>query len=274
MTEAQDSNHPRKMRHYYVDEAGDGVLFDRSGGATVGREGCSRFFILGHTHVEYPESLERELVALRRDLLADPYFRKVPSMQPDTGKTARFFHAKDDVPEVRREVFALLLRQDIRFYAAVRNKKELMDYVARRNQSEREYRYNPNELYDGLVRHSFSGRLHQADRYEITFARRGKGDRTLALHRALEGAKRDFYYRHGKSNQAILRVTPAHPWERPCLQATDYLLWALQRFYERNESRYLELIWPTVRLVHDIDDRKRKKAVPSTRRKGRSHWRP
>ena len=36
--------------------------------------------------------------------------------------------------------------------------------------------------------------------------------------------------------------------------ATDYLLWALQRLYERREDRYLQYVWPMVRLVHDVDD--------------------
>jgi hypothetical protein len=37
-------------------------------------------------------------------------------------------------------------------------------------------------------------------------------------------------------------------------QAVDYFLWALQRFYERREDRYLKFVWPAVKLVYDIDD--------------------
>ena len=40
----------------------------------------------------------------------------------------------------------------------------------------------------------------------------------------------------------------------------DYYLWALQRFYERREERFLELIWPQVGEIHDlgrVEDRKR-----------------
>ena len=33
----------------------------------------------------------------------------------------------------------------------------------------------------------------------------------------------------------------------------DYFLWALQRFYERRETRYTDLIWPFVGEVHDLD---------------------
>jgi len=52
---------------------------------------------------------------LRQSLLADPYFKRVPSMQPAARKTALMFHAKDDVPEVRRDVFALLQKHEFRF---------------------------------------------------------------------------------------------------------------------------------------------------------------
>lgn len=37
------------------------------------------------------------------------------------------------------------------------------------------------------------------------------------------------------------------------LTSLDYYLWALQRFYERREERFLELIWPQVGEIHDLD---------------------
>ena len=33
--------------HYFVDEAGDSVLFDRKGKVLVGENGCSKYFMLG-----------------------------------------------------------------------------------------------------------------------------------------------------------------------------------------------------------------------------------
>jgi hypothetical protein len=38
------------------------------------------------------------------------------------------------------------------------------------------------------------------------------------------------------------------------LQAADYFLWALQRHYERQESRYLDSVWSKVGLVHAVDE--------------------
>ena len=91
------------IRHYFVDEAGDGFLFDEAGRVRVGTPGCSHYFILGVLDVPNPTSLAHDLEQLRLGLLGDPYFKKVPSMQPEQKKTALAFHAKNDVPEVRRE---------------------------------------------------------------------------------------------------------------------------------------------------------------------------
>lgn len=32
-------------------------------------------------------------------------------------------------------------------------------------------------------------------------------------------------------------------------------LWAVQRCYEKQESRFLNALWPKVSLIHDVDDR-------------------
>ena len=102
--------------------------------------------------------------------MADPYFKRVPSMQPERGKTACAFHAKDDVAEVRREVFKVLMGLDLRFYAVVRLKAALLDYVRQRNEREAAYRYRGDELYDTLVEVLFRRYHPLADRLEICLA--------------------------------------------------------------------------------------------------------
>ncbi len=241
-------------RSYFVDEAGDGRLFDSKGRLAVGREGCSCFFILGALDVVDPASLSADMEALRAHLLADAYFRGVPSMQPAARKTALAFHAKDDVPEVRREVFSLLMHHDLRFLAVVRDKRCVAEHERERRRLDPRYRYNQNDLYDSLVRRLFKNLLHKAEAYDIYFARRGKSDRTAALRRALEISQRRFRKQWGIANVASLRVIAATPAEQAGLQAADYFLWALQRLYERGQDRYLSFAWPSFRLVHDVDD--------------------
>ena len=192
---------------------------------------------------------------LRERLLADPYFKNVPSMQLEGGKTALAFHAKDDLPEVRREVFTLLRNTTgLRFFAAVTDKLRVLEYVRQRNELDPSYRYQPNELYDFLVRRLFKDRLHKDAGYQITFARRGKSDRTAALMEALEAARLHFAIRWGVTSQAPMQVSAGFPRDHAGLQAVDYFVWALQRLYETGEERYIELLRPSFRLVQDIDD--------------------
>jgi len=234
-------------------------LFNRRGRIIVGTEGCSHFFILGLLDVPDPEHLAREMEELRGHLLADPYFKGVPSMQAEAKKTALAFHAKDDVSEVRREVFHLLRRHNLRFFAVVRDKRKLLEYVRQRNERNATYRYHPNELYDYLVRRLFKTLLHKDDEYYIYFAKRGKSDRTAALRSALEAARHRFSVQWGITSQAPVYVTASTPIVCAGLQAVDYFLWALQRLYERREDRYVELLWPAFRLVNDLDDTRQAK---------------
>ncbi|MDP1650030.1 MAG: DUF3800 domain-containing protein [Rubrivivax sp.] len=248
-----NSPDPSSTLHFFVDEAGDPTLFDAKGRILVGQEGCSKTFILGKLDVQDPAALHAALGQLRTDLLADPYFKRVPSMQAERGKTALAFHAKDDVAEVRREVFRVLMGFDLRFYAVVRHKAALLDYVQLRNEREAGYRYRGDELYDTLVEELFRRYHPLADRLEICFAKRGSKSRTHAFRSAIEKAEARFEREYGVRRSAEVAIVASTPPERAGLQAVDYCLWALQRHYERDESRYVELIWNKVVEIEDMD---------------------
>ena len=242
------------IRNYYIDESGDATIFGRRGKVLVGSPGCSRYFMLGMLDIADPESLNTDMEILRANLLADPYFKKVPSMQPKAKKTAEAFHAKNDLPEVRREVFTLLRKHKLRFFAVVRDKTKVIDYVRQRNRNQGDYRYRPNELYDYMIRRLFKNLLHKDDGYELYFSKRGKDDRTAALRQALNQTRTRFAMQWGIQSNAPIEIYPRTPANCSGLQAVDYFLWALQRLYERREDRYVELLWPAFRMVYDLDD--------------------
>ena len=251
MTDAMEQ--PARQ-HCFVDEAGDPTLFAARGRALVGEAGCSGYFMIGALEVANPHALGAALGELRSSLLADPYFSGVPSMQVERRKTALAFHAKDDLPEVRREVFRVLMQHELRFFAVVRDKRSLLAYVRQRNQMDDSYRYRPNELYDSLVSRLFKNRLHLSPEVDVCFSRRGSSDRSAALMSALERGRRRFAEKWHKPISATITVRQSSPAHQPGLQAVDYFLWALQRRYERNEARFLELVWPKVSLVHAVDE--------------------
>lgn len=242
------------VRCYFVDEAGDPMLFNRAKQIIVGKPGSSSYFILGKADVERPTELASEMESLRLRLLADPYFKGVPSMQPEQRKTSLGFHAKDDLPEVRREVFKWLAEQPVRFYAVVRDKRVIVEKVLEHNRRKPTYRYHPNQLYDRCIGQLFRERLHKHDGYKIYFARRGSSDRTEALRKALEAARSSFHRKWGIAGTAPIEIIAADCNEVVCLQIADYFLWALQRFYERGEDRFLNLLAAQIGLIHDVDD--------------------
>jgi hypothetical protein len=115
------------VNNYYVDEAGDLTLFDKRGRVIVGQEGVSRLFMVGVAHLPDSQMAHQKLESLRAALLSDAYFKGVPSMGADAGKTALYFHAKDDLPEIRREMFKLLPELGAKVQVAIRRKETLVN---------------------------------------------------------------------------------------------------------------------------------------------------
>lgn len=150
------------IKHLFIDEAGDLTLFNKRGKNIVGNEGVSRLFMIGLIHLPNPAFAREKLEELRRELLADSYFRKVPSFQSERKKTAICFHAKDDLPEVRREVFRLLPVFEAKVSIAIRRKNVLAEEAKRLFETERK-KITPNQIYDSLVSRVLRDQLHQAD---------------------------------------------------------------------------------------------------------------
>lgn len=245
------------VKHYFVDEAGDLNLLDKRGRIVVGREGISRCFMVGLVDVPDPKLAHDKLEELRHRLLADPCYRDMPSMQPEAKKTALHFHAKDDPPGVRLEVFRLLPSLGAKAIVAIRRKEP----IARRQQAvfdATKRKFDRNAAYDELVSRIFEGKLHLADENWITFARYGKSNREPALEAALVRAKRAFDAKRGKRPDKPTVVRSAYPHESAGLQVADYYLWALQRMYEREDDRFFEMVSPQYRLTMDLDDKQNK----------------
>ncbi|HEY3332808.1 MAG TPA: DUF3800 domain-containing protein [Capsulimonadaceae bacterium] len=245
------------IRHYYLDEAGDGTLFDHHGRILVGSEGCSNYFMLGMISVADPVGLSNRLETLRQSLITDPYFEGVPSFDLAQRKTAIGFHAKDDLPEVRWAVMQLLRREDLGFFAVVSSKKSVLKMVHEQNSADPTYRYHPNQMYDYQVQRLLRGRLHRHSSYHIHFAGRGKADRTAALKAAVILCQSRYIEERGIASTPALKVSIESSRDVGGLQAADYFLWTLQRFYERGEDRYMKALWPRYRMVIDTTDNDR-----------------
>lgn len=249
-----------KSHYYFVDEAGQPEIWGRRQKDVLIGKGSSRFFIMGLADIREVSVLSNALDNIRTCLLNSPDISKIPSMAPAKRKTARQFHAKDDHPIVRERVFRLLCRReyDIRFYAVVRHKQAVLELIRRMESVDSSYRYQPNHLYDAMVRRLLSGRLHfNNSRYTVYFAQRSKSPRQNALRAALEKAQRDYEQLAGlPASNAAIRFISGYPCQYQGLQVVDYFCWALQRLFERRENHYWKSLWDAgkVRCVVDLDD--------------------
>jgi hypothetical protein len=253
MTSKQQAAKPQRPpddRTFFVDEAGDPVFFGKRGKVLVGTDGCSRYFMLGMAQIEDHADAFKKLEDLRAALLADPYFKGVPSMQEATEKTALCFHAKNDPPEVRREVFKLLQTLKVKVCVVVRDKQPILSSIKGFGIR---FRIDENDLYDSLVKELFHNQLHAADSNKIVFARRGKTDRIEALSAAIISAKAIFRKHAGISDDKPCEVSAAYPSECVGLQAIDYHLWAYQRMKEKGEARFYDLVAHQFAVAPEIE---------------------
>lgn len=247
-----DVNH-----HIFVDESGDAVLFNAKGDVIIGQNDAPLVFMVGAVHLPDPTVAHQKLEALRQSLLSDPYFNSVESMRPERGKTAMVFHAKDDIPEVRREVFKLLPELGCTVQVAIRRKRDMADEAIKLF-TESSQKLQLESHYDDLVERALKEMIPPDCIPRIVFAKLGKSDRKEALRNVIHRVVRFAGDADDPTYTDRVQIDAAFPKDAAGLQVADYYLWALQRMFkrEKGERRYYESVMTAYRMVWDIDDRR------------------
>lgn len=228
--------------YFFVDESGDPTFYDRKGNLIVGQEGCSTLLILGLVEIRDPIPLRRAILSLQSEIVNDPYFSGVPSIQ----QTKIAFHAKDDVPEVRYRFYNLLAELDFRAQFVVARK---IERVFRNNFHSKE-----NEFYDHLITQLFDGKLHKHASNFIFFAKRGSRSRQVPIANAIEKSIHIFETKWNTTVNTETVVQAQSPAGEPCLSIVDYMNWAVFRAFTRKEMRYFETVRNKVGLLIDLYD--------------------
>lgn len=228
--------------YFFVDEAGDPTFFNRYGKNIVGSEGCSKILLLGFIKTEDPDTLRQEMLKLNSDIINDPYYSGIPSLQ----KTRICFHAKDDIPEIREKVFRKIATLNFKAEFFVARKLEKV-FLGRHKGKE-------NLFYDDLIAKLFENKLHRADKSVIYFATRGNKTRQKPLEDAIEKATLTFEKKWSIKINGQIKVLPQSPVGEPCLQIVDYMNWAVQRAFTKGEQRFYKLVEDKISYLVDIYD--------------------
>jgi hypothetical protein len=227
---------------FFVDESGDPTFYDRKGNFIVGQPGCSPILILGLIETQSPEPIRQAVLALQQEVVQEPYFQGVPSLQ----KTTIAFHAKDDLPEIRYRFFKLLSTLEFRAQFIVARKVERVFRSS--------FQAKESAFYDHLVSHLFENLLHRYESNTIYFAKRGSRDRQTPLSTAIQRGIQHFEEKWDTQVTTAFKVQAQTPQGEPCLSVIDYMNWAVYRAFTRGEMRYYRGVEDKVSLLVDLYD--------------------
>lgn len=205
-------------RYLFADEAGD-FAFKRG-------DNISRYFIVCTVTMNECDCAH-DLLSLRRDLTWEGL------------KMGDYFHATTDVQAVRDRVFEALRTHKFEVQATIMEKAKAQAQV--RSSDARFYQYGWYYHFG----HALAKHLEPEDELLVTAAsigtKKGQGVFTKAVN--------DVVQQHLPRKQWAAFFCPSM--SDPCLQVADYCTWAIQRKWERGDSRSFDLI--KNRVTHEYD---------------------
>jgi len=239
---------PTWKYHRFLDEAGDTTFHGKGHELIVGRQGVSKSFILGMLNIKEPlDPVREQVIALQNAIAADPYYRDIPSIQNKVGRYGYYLHAKDDVPEVRKQAFELIASIKCSFQAVVARKILHIH--------ERKHEGQDALFYADLLGHLLKDKVHKYPRFVLNIAQRGNTTSHVNLARGLELARSRYTRKHAEEpqrNEFVFNVQT--PTTEPLLNLADYFCWTVQRVFERGEVRYYDFLREKISTVLDLYD--------------------
>jgi hypothetical protein len=240
--------------HKFIDEAGDPNYFGKGGINIIGTDGVSNTFSLGMVTItkgSIKNPNEVNVIRRKIDLLASriqssAFYKDIPSVQKRIQKYGKFvFHAKDDLPEIRKEFLDLLL--DIRFsFQCVVARKIPSLFVNKHNKNE-------NELYADLLSHLLKDKVHK--KLVLNIAQLGKSTNEVNLEKAVKKATTKFMQKNKIENLECNIVYNVQSYaNEPILSIADYCLWTVQRVFEKGEDRFYNYLIEKDFQIFDIYD--------------------
>lgn len=255
--------------HRFLDEAGDTTFYGKGKKAIIGTEGVSKCFIIGMVKFKEPlPEIREKIIALQEQVINDPYF-DVVSVRKKKQASGYYFHATDDLPEVRKLFLDFIKTLDCSFEAVV-GRKSVERYETLHKGKEQYF-------YADMLSHLLKNKLNFSDKLVLHIAERGKSTKNANLELALEKAKERLAHSINRKNFSnelaasgieqklisrkdlktgtVFNVT--QPVQEPLLTVADYFCWSVQNVFEKGEMRYYNHIAGQVSIVIDLYDKKK-----------------
>ena len=249
MLKYSSSAKSKENNHRFLDEAGDTTFYGKGKIPIVGqKDGVSLSFTIGMVKIKQPlQPIRDEIVNLHAKVANDPYFKDIPSIQKKINKTGYYFHAKDDIPEVRKLFYDYIKTLNLSFEAVVGRK--IYDIFTKKHNSK------SNEFYADILSHLLKNKFNLGGKLVLNIAERGSSTKNNNLILALDKAKRRYYKKNSDSSvktEIVFNIQKQTT--DPLLNISDYMCWAIQRVFEKGELRYYNFIEDKVSMVCDLYD--------------------
>lgn len=233
--------------HRFIDEAGDMTFFGKGKIDILGTNGVSKSFILGMAHIKMPLREARKMVDdFCREIEQDKYFNQIPSVLKRINAGGFYLHAKDDPPELRYKFFMFLSKEISFSLQAIVGRKDASMFVRKHNSSEQEF-------YADLLSHLLKDKANYK-KMVVNIAQRGSSTRLKNLENALTRAQERHAKKQGQSYSAEIKFNVQPYRQDPLLSIADYGLWAIQRVFEKGETRFYDAISSKLPVILDLYD--------------------
>ena len=204
------------------------IFADEAGCFTFNKEpNVSRYFILCTVTMANCD-VATDLLALRRQLAWDGE------------ELGEYFHATTDKQSVRDAVYETIMKHDFSIQATIMEKTKAQPQT--RETKPKFYQY----AYFFHFKHGVSGILGDAAQTLVTTASLG----TRKERSAFQGAVNDVMRQTNRKREWRTDFMPCHA--DPCLQVADYCAWAIQRKWERGDSRSYDIIANRISYEYDL----------------------
>ena len=204
------------------------IFSDEAGCFTFEKDGrASRYFVV--CTVQLPDcSIGDGLLRLRRDMI----WRNLPVKE--------IFHATEDRQEVRDEVYAYIAKHDFRIDVTLLDKPKAQPQT--RQTDDRFYK----TAWYFHFKHVGPALLAGHTEAQITAAAIGTKKGQAVFTSAV--------------NDVLQQVVQRQQWKtffprsvsEPCLQVADYCAWAIQRKWERGDTRSYDIIRDKIATEYDL----------------------
>jgi len=239
-------------KHRFLDEAGDTTFYAKGRIPLIGRNSSSNVFILGMAAFNEPlQPIRDNILRFEREIENSAYYKNVPSVQKRVQKYGQyFFHAKDDLPEIKKEFFDYIKTVDCSIKVAV-GRKQIDIFENEHNRKEAAF-------YADLLSYLIRDEFLKHPRMVLNIAERSSSTAINNLESGLKKAQKRFIVKHPeKENKTKVSFKVLKYINDPLLRIPDYLCWSIQRIFEKGEIRYYDYIMEKIDAVVDVYDNER-----------------